>query len=163
MSDNTPGKLDTLKDKLRFPRKKAKDSEMESNEPEPVQAADGTAIPPADNSANGNPALAKYRQMLERIVIDGLLNIAEEKLSDTELVESVLKKAYELLPAPVRLVVSRDWCLRYLHARKEPLLAQLRQYQAARAEGLSPPTPEAEKVMQPVPDTVPLVHNTPPH
>ncbi|MDV7022053.1 hypothetical protein R4P48_05080 [Atlantibacter subterranea] len=88
--------------------------------------------------------MAKYRQILECIVIDGLLNIAEEKLSDADFIESAFSKAYELLPTPVRMVVSRQWCLRYLHARKEPLLLQLRKYRTARLEGQPQPVQIAE-------------------
>ncbi|MCV0499384.1 hypothetical protein MLW14_025310, partial [Escherichia coli] len=77
-------------------------------------------------------------------IISGLLNIAEDKLSDDVFIESMFSKAYELLPVPVRLVVRREWCLNYLQSRKAPLLAQLQLYRAERhgsAETM-PPAPE---------------------
>lgn len=133
MSDKNRGKLNSLKDKLRFPRRNAKEEEGVKGESEPVPATAPMAEEESDTTMTcGNTA--KYRQMLERIVIDGVLHIAEEKLSDAGFVESVFSKAYELLPTPVRMVVSRQWCLRYLHSRKAPLLLQLQQYRAARAE-----------------------------
>lgn len=133
MSDKNRGKLDSLKDKLRFPRRNAKEDEGVKGEPEQLPDTVPVVEGESDVTATDGNA-AKYRQMLERIVIDGLLHIAEEKLSDANFVESVFSKAYELLPTPVRMVVSRQWCLRYLHSRKAPLLLQLQQYQAARAE-----------------------------
>ena len=85
--------------------------------------------------------ITRYKRLLDIIVINGLLNIAEDKLSDDVFIESVFSKAYELLPVPVRLVVRREWCLAYLQSRKAPLLAQLQLYRAERhgsAELVSP-------------------------
>lgn len=61
-------------------------------------------------------------------MLHGLLNLAENRLSDDAFVDAVFEKAYELLPAAVRMAVSREMCRTYLHSRKKPLLAQLQQY-----------------------------------
>lgn len=141
MPENTKGKLSSIKDRFRLPRRKHREiAEDVADESATVGATEVMADMP-DAERQG---MAKYRQILERIVIDGLLNIAEEKLSDADFIESAFSKAYELLPTPVRMVVSRQWCLRYLHARKEPLLMQLRQYRTARLEGQPLPVLTAE-------------------
>ncbi|HFE4476958.1 TPA: hypothetical protein ACF24K_000382, partial [Klebsiella pneumoniae] len=70
----------------------------------------------------------KYQLLLNNIVINGLLNIAEDKLNDDVFIESVFNKAYELLPTPVRLVMKREWCLNYLQTQKAPLLEKLKVY-----------------------------------
>lgn len=140
MSENTKGKLSSIKDRLRLSRRKPRENAEDVGGESAIAGTD--------------EGMAKYRQILERIVIDGLLNIAEEKLSDAEFIESAFSKAYELLPTPVRMVVSRQWCLRYLHARKEPLLMQLRQYRTVRLEGLPLPvlTAEDEREVAPSPE-----------
>ncbi|MFV7208026.1 hypothetical protein ACK6UO_22815, partial [Escherichia coli] len=90
----------------------------------------------------------KYRLLLENIVINGLLNIAEDKLSDDAFVEVVFSKAYELLPAPVRIVLKREWCLSYLQSQKAPILVKLQLYRAGKlspAELSALPIPDSEK------------------
>ncbi|MDA5483451.1 hypothetical protein PGS49_22920, partial [Yersinia intermedia] len=95
--------------------------------------------------------LSKYKPLLENIVINGLLNIAEDKLNDDAFVESVFSKAYELLPVPVRMVVKREWCLSYLQSRKSPLLVQLQLYRDARSQAEEPAAlPDKEHIAQPV-------------
>ncbi|MBA7942492.1 hypothetical protein [Citrobacter sp. RHBSTW-00271] len=140
MPENTKGKLSSIRFSRRKPREIAED------------VADGSAIAEADEVMADMPdaerqGMAKYRQILERIVINGLLNIAEEKLSDADFIESAFSKTYELLPTPVRMVVSRQWCLRYLHSRKAPLLLQLQQYRVARAESNALTGPETGSEM----------------
>jgi hypothetical protein len=141
MPEKTKGNLSTIKDRLRLPRRKPRDSAKDVADELAAAGADEVMADMPDAERQG---MAKYRQILERIVIDGLLNIAEEKLSDADFIESAFSKAYELLPTPVRMVVSRQWCLRYLHARKAPLLLQLRQYRTVRLEGQPVQTAETE-------------------
>jgi hypothetical protein len=132
MPENTKGKLSSIKDRFWLPRRKPRESAQDVADELAAAGADEVMADMPDAERQG---MARYRQILERIVINGLLNIAEEKLSDADFIESVFSKAYELLPTPVRMVVSRQWCLRYLHARKVPLLLQLQQYRTARLEG----------------------------
>lgn len=123
MSEITKGKFNVIKDKLSSFRKK------------PQAENTDTAFPDNGNISGDESAhagFAKYKPLLESIVINGLLTIAEDKLSDDVFVESVFSKTWELLPAPVRMVVKREWCLHYLHSRKAPLLAQLQLYRAGR-------------------------------
>ncbi|EOA7128484.1 hypothetical protein ACH117_004364, partial [Yersinia enterocolitica] len=95
--------------------------------------------------------LSKYKPLLENIVINGLLNIAEDKLNDDIFVESVFSKAYELLPAPVRMVVKREWCLSYLQSRKTPLLVKLQLYRDERSRAEEPAAlPDKEHIAQPI-------------
>lgn len=123
MPEKTTIKFSGLKEKFSFPRKTAT--------PE-IRADEAAENVPADTADTTTAAPAKYKQLLDSIVINGLLNIAEDKLSDDLFIESVFSKAYELLPVPVRLVVRREWCLSYLQSRKAPLLTQLQHYRAGR-------------------------------
>ncbi|HFD3971945.1 TPA: hypothetical protein ACF3SJ_004259 [Klebsiella quasipneumoniae subsp. similipneumoniae] len=84
----------------------------------PNETPDGTSVSTKE----------KYQLLLNNIVINGLLNIAEDKLNDDVFIESVFNKAYELLPTPVRLVMKREWCLNYLQTQKAPLLEKLKVY-----------------------------------
>ncbi|NBD00709.1 hypothetical protein GV764_17025 [Atlantibacter hermannii] len=123
MSENPQGKLKGLKEKLNLRRNVSatdnKDEQVEENVSEPTTEGPETRT-------------TRYKRLLDSIVISGLLNIAEDKLSDDVFIESMFSKAYELLPVPVRLVVRREWCLKYLQSRKAPLLTQLQLYRAER-------------------------------
>ncbi|MGE5034974.1 MULTISPECIES: hypothetical protein [Yersinia] len=142
MPENTKGKFGRLKDKLSFARKTSPvDIPIETVE-EP--ALDSPVEPSVSRTA-------KYKQLLDNIVINGLLNIAEDKLNDDAFVESVFSKAYELLPAPVRMVVKREWCLSYLQSRKTPLLVKLQLYRDERSRPEEPAAlPDKEHIAQPV-------------
>lgn len=133
MPENTKGKFGRLKDKLSFARKTS-----------PVDI-------PIETVEQSVSRLSKYKPLLENIVIHGLLNIAEDKLNDDIFVESVFSKAYELLPAPVRMVVKREWCLSYLQSRKTPLLVKLQLYRDERSRAEEPAAlPDKEHIAQPI-------------
>lgn len=140
MPEKTKRKFSGLKEKLSFPRKTAT--------PE-IQADEAGENVPADTADTIMATPAKYKQLLDSIVINGLLNIAEDKLSDDVFIESVFSKAYELLPVPVRLVVRREWCLGYLRSRKAPLLVQLQLYRAGRHGSAEPLPPALQPTLPP--------------
>ncbi|EKN5109512.1 hypothetical protein [Yersinia rochesterensis] len=133
MPENTKGKFGRLKDKLSFARKTS------------------LVDIPIETVEQSVSRLSKYKPLLENIVINGLLNIAEDKLNDDTFVESVFSKAYELLPAAVRMVVKREWCLSYLQSRKTPLLVKLQLYRDERSRAEEPAAlPDKEHIAQPV-------------
>ncbi|MDM3410747.1 hypothetical protein OGW14_04205 [Citrobacter sp. Cb018] len=139
MSENCTGKLRSLTEKLNFPRRKVP---AENHDTSSERLPENTVKPAVTGSD-------KYRLLLENIVINGLLNIAEDKLSDDAFVEVVFNKAYELLPVPVRLVVRREWCRDYLQSRKAPLLAQLQLYRAERHGSAEMVPPALEPTLPP--------------
>ncbi|MFB4501535.1 hypothetical protein ACE3JA_05130 [Enterobacter hormaechei subsp. xiangfangensis] len=125
MTDTIKGKLSGLKSKMHFSRHRGKSPETGNEDLTEVGATN--SLPELGESVSDSK-VSKSRQMLESIVIHGLLNLAENRLSDDAFVDAVFEKAYELLPAAVRLAVSREMCRTYLHSRKKPLLTQLQQY-----------------------------------
>ena len=57
--------------------------------------------------SNVSPELWKqHGSKIESLVVEGLLNIAEDKLINETEIRNVIRKVYELLPTPVRLVVT---------------------------------------------------------
>lgn len=135
MSENTQGKLKGLKEKFSMRRNV-------SSTDDPVERVEEEV-----SEQTTEPRTTRYKRLLEIIVINGLLNIAEDKLSDDAFIASVFSKAYELLPVPVRLVVRREWCLGYLQSRKAPLLAQLQLYRAERYGSAEPVPPALEPTL----------------
>ncbi|HHT2663342.1 TPA: hypothetical protein ACTYSP_002977 [Citrobacter freundii] len=138
MSENRTGKLRSLTEKLHFPRRK---THTENHDTSSERLPENTV----KSSVIGSD---KYKLLLENIVINGLLNIAEDKLSDDTFVEVVFSKAYELLPVPVRMVLKREWCLSYLQSQKAPILVKLQLYRAGKlspAELSALPIPDSEK------------------
>ena len=140
MSENTLGKLKGLKEKV---SKRRNVSSIDN----PVEQVE---VNVSEQTTEGAESRAtRYKRLLDSIVISGLLNIAEDKLSDDVFIESMFSKAYELLPVPVRLVVRREWCLSYLQSRKAPLLAQLQLYRAERHGSAEPVPPALQPTLPP--------------
>ncbi len=61
----------------------------------------------------------RHKDLIEKIVIDGLIGIADDKLSDKEFMLSSFETLYELLPTPLRLVISRDFFINKCIAQKD--------------------------------------------
>ena len=140
MSENTQGKLKGLKEKFSMRRNV-------SSTDNPVERVEENV---SEQTTEGPESrTTRYKRLLDIIVINGLLNIAEDKLSDDVFIESVFSKAYELLPVPVRLVVRREWCLAYLQSRKAPLLAQLLLYRAERYSSAETVPPALKPTLPP--------------
>lgn len=72
---------------------------------------------------------------IEKVIVDGLLTIAVDRLSDDQVVRGVMEKVYETFPVGVRLVMPRDRYLEFALARRDPLLLRLDEYRAQRASG----------------------------
>lgn len=64
----------------------------------------------------------------EEVIVKGLINITEEKLKDDKSLTAAFEKAYELLPVPVRLVLSRDNFLNFCMLKREPLLEKVQKF-----------------------------------
>lgn len=139
MVENGTGKLRSLKERLSFSRGKTPAENLDASLSE---------LLPENTVKSSISGSDKYRLLLENIVINGLLNIAEDKLNDDSFVEVVFSKAYELLPAPVRIVLKREWCLSYLQSQKAPILKKLQLYRAGKlspAELSALPQSDSEK------------------
>ncbi|WP_439212778.1 hypothetical protein [Duffyella gerundensis] len=140
MSENTQGKLKRLNEKFNMRRNV-------SSTDKPVEQVEDNV---SEQTTEGSESRTiRYKRLLDNIVINGLLNIAEDKLSDDAFIESVFSKAYELLPVPVRMIVRREWCLGYVQSRKAPLLAQLQLYRTERHGSAEPVSPDVEPALQP--------------
>lgn len=83
-------------------------------------------------SGKGNELIDQHWPKIERVVVDGLLNTASDKLKDEASVLLVLDKAYEALPTLVRLALPRERYLEIVVKRKEPLLARIDDVRARR-------------------------------
>lgn len=99
----------------------------------------GDATQKVSSSVNQN--LDKCRQIfnenyskIEPIIVNGLLDVAEDKLKDEKFLSDFFEKFYEILPIPVRLVISRSWFTDFLLKRKDPLLEKVSKIKNQRSE-----------------------------
>lgn len=104
-----------------------------------TQVLVGDATQKVSSSVNQN--LDKCRQIfnenyskIEPIIINGLLDVAEDKLKDEKFLSDCFEKFYEILPIPVRLVISRSWFTDFLLKRKDPLLEKVSKIKNQRSE-----------------------------
>jgi hypothetical protein len=79
----------------------------------------------SSGSQKGQELFADYYPKMEPMIVDGLLGMAEEKLNDELALSGYFEKAYELLPMPVRLVVSRAQFIEFTMKHKAPLLQKV--------------------------------------
>lgn len=104
-----------------------------------TQVLVGDATQKVSSSVNQN--LDKCRQIfnenyskIEPIIVNGLLDVAEDKLKDEKFLSDCFEKFYEILPIPVRLVISRSWFTDFLLKRKDPLLEKVSKIKNQRSE-----------------------------
>jgi len=95
-----------------------------------VKATGGAALDAV--SGKGHDLIDQHWPKIERVVVDGLLNVASDKLKDEASVQLVLERAYEALPTLVRLALSRERYLEMIVKRKGPLLARIESARARR-------------------------------
>ncbi len=70
----------------------------------------------------------KNWNLMEKILVDGLLSMAEDALKDEKNIKMFFEKAYELLPTGVRLVISREKFVELSMKKRDPLILSLQQY-----------------------------------
>lgn len=71
---------------------------------------------------------------VERLLVEGLLSLAEEQLRDDKMLERAFTKVYEALPLAARFVLPRDRFTEFAMARREPLLLKVQGLRAERAQ-----------------------------
>lgn len=98
--------------------------------------ADGLTSAQSTVSSGAEELWAQHGDTVEKIVVDGLIDVAEDKLNDQEFVLSSFETIYELLPTPIRLVISRDYFLRKCFAQKEILHTKVLTVKSQRTEAL---------------------------
>ena len=80
----------------------------------------------------------KYGPTVEKIVVNGLIGIAEEKLQDEIFLKSSLAKIYELLPTPFRMAIDRDAFIGFCMDNKEPIAMKIQGYKKQTEENSQP-------------------------
>lgn len=100
----------------------------------PVPPDGGETKEPASATSRINAVILRYRPAIERVVLEELVNIAENRLQDDVLIAGLFNKTYALLPAPVRKVLSREKCLYWLMQNRTPLLLKLADHRTTRPE-----------------------------
>lgn len=81
-----------------------------------------------------NEAIKSHWPKIEKVLVEGLIGVAEEKLNDEHFLTSTFESMYELLPTPVRLVLGREKFLKFCLANKSPILAKVNAYKAKREQ-----------------------------
>lgn len=96
------------------------------------------------NAVNPSEFLEKHWTSVENVVFPKMLSVVENGLTDDAGLSSIFEGAYEALPLPVRLAVSRDRFITFCLERKEPLAVKLKAYRADRDSAKSPVAIESD-------------------
>ncbi len=107
MSPLLTGRLASLKEKLPLSGHQTQEDKLI-----PADAEFSSELQEAEQLtvAKKNLVPEKYRAIVENVVFNGLLGIAEDKLNDDEFINNLFNKVYEILPTPVRLIISLERC-----------------------------------------------------
>ncbi len=84
--------------------------------------------------------LEEHWPKIESLLVDGLLQLGITQLQDDRILTLVLGEVYELLPRPLRLLLSRERFVHFALQRRAPLLLKLQSYQQRR-NVTPPPSP----------------------
>ena len=60
---------------------------------------------------------------MERLLVDGLLDVAEDRLGDDQFVDDLLRRLYAPVPLPIRLLITEDYFVKKCGEKKPDLLA----------------------------------------
>ncbi|WP_207200999.1 hypothetical protein [Pseudomonas sp. TH04] len=73
-----------------------------------ISAKDAVLNSVGEGASAATEYLEKNWPQIERVVVDGLLTVTHDRIKDDEAFLLVAEKAFELLPAPVRLLLPRS-------------------------------------------------------
>lgn len=67
----------------------------------------------------------KHWPAVEKVLVDGLLTVAHDRLKDDEIFLLAVEKAFELLPTPVRLILPRSAFIKHSLTHRDSIVAQI--------------------------------------
>ncbi|MGZ9667520.1 hypothetical protein ACXX9E_15755 [Pseudomonas sp. GNP014] len=73
-----------------------------------ISAKDAVLDSIGEGANAANDYLDKNWPQIERVLVDGLLTVTHDRIKDDEVFLLVAEKAFELLPAPIRLLLPRS-------------------------------------------------------
>lgn len=76
--------------------------------------------------------LEKNWPKIERVLVDGMLTVAHERIRDDESFIRNVQRAFELLPTPVRLVLPRNLVEQYSLKHRDSIVKKIEEKQAQR-------------------------------
>jgi hypothetical protein len=80
----------------------------------------------------------KHWVNIEKVVLDGMLEISEEKLQDDDWLISLFEKAYEMLPMAARLTLQRDKFIAFCMERKGLIVNKIIDYLVDKSDNIPP-------------------------
>lgn len=99
-----------------------------------------------DSVGEGANSAFKYLEeswpQIERVLVDGMLTVTHDRIKDDEVFMLVAEKAFELLPAPVRLVLPRAAFLAHTEKHRAVIVEKI---EAKREQRLALDAPAASE------------------
>jgi len=89
------------------------------------RAKEGSSKSLSSGKERSHQVLEKHWPTIERVLTNGLVGAAEDKLRDEVFLQNSFEKVYELLPVAVRFLVNRDKFIGYCMSHREPILLRL--------------------------------------
>lgn len=86
----------------------------------------------------------QYWPTVERVLVDGLLDVAHDRLKDDEAYLSVVNTLFELLPTPIRLVLPRAALERHSLKHRDTIVQKIESRKAELKSACSTPTLEPQ-------------------
>ncbi|ONN70679.1 hypothetical protein [Pseudomonas oryzihabitans] len=97
-----------------------------------VTAKDAVTETVGDGASSAVQYIESHWGTIEKVVVDGLLTVAHDRLKDDEVYLMAVDKAFELLPTPVRLLLPRSAFHKHSLTHRDTVIKHLASKQAER-------------------------------
>ena len=107
-----------------------------------VDVGESTAATFESGRTAAGEAMERYWPSVERVLVDGLLDVAEDRLQDENFLQDTLRRLYAPAPLPLRLLVTEDFFVKKCMTKKDALLGLvLEKKQGRKGQELLPAPP----------------------
>ncbi|MCP6692180.1 hypothetical protein [Pseudomonas donghuensis] len=114
-------------------------TEKVSSASDAVASAKGAVLESVGEGATAAVSrVEKHWPAVEKVLVDGLLTVTHDRLKDDEFFLLAVEKAFELLPAPVRLVLPRSSIIKHSLTHRDSIVEKIAAQRAVRSLSSEP-------------------------
>ncbi|MDD2055357.1 hypothetical protein NPS46_22655 [Pseudomonas putida] len=97
-----------------------------------VSAKDSVVGSVSHGASAASSQMEAHWPAVEKLLVDGLLTVTHDSLKNDEVFLVAIEKAFELLPAPIRLLLPRSTFITFSLARRNAIVQRLQAHQESR-------------------------------
>lgn len=98
----------------------------------------------SDGASSATGYVESHWPTVQKVIVDGLITVAHDRLQDDEVFLAAVNKAFEFLPMPVRLILPRAALERHSLTQRDAIVKLLAEKKAERDEGAALESQDAQ-------------------